>query len=424
MSRLVSWATGHPVDLAVFRIVVCITVLLSVDVWTAAQWAAATPQAPDGWVLASRLLPATVWAAQLATMVLAAAVALTLVGLFTQLSSVIAACAALWLLGVPQQSGQVMHTHHLVWFLALIAAGPSGDALSLDRWRRARSGEAAPGPSLAHGVPLRAAWLSVGLIFFFPGLWKALAGSAWLDGLPALVEWKWFQLGGAPSFTPSPQLLWWGGALAIAFELGFIGLIISSRTRLLGALLAVLFHLGVQLVLGIVFSSLWVCYAMFLPWAHWAAAKEDGAPTPKRRVLAPLLVGVLLLGAQLVTGVLGREDTWPVAAYPSFRYPAPQVIAWLEVEEVDSTGPQLTLSRLEGGAAQRRWGVMTQLLRDPSSERLRAFYLDWRGAIPPGVSELRYFVVTRRLGAPSAPIRKRLGAERDLMAPPVTDFRQ
>ena len=410
MKRVTAWATGHPVDLAVFRIVICAVVLLTTDVWSAARWAPVAVKPPDGWVFVSHLFPASPLAAQLATATLAIAVVLTLVGLFTQFSSIVAACSALWLLGIPQQSGQVMHTRHLAWFLAIVAVSPAGDALSIDRWLKSRRGVAAPGPSLAHGVPLRVAWLSVGLIFFFPGMWKALSGRAWLDSLPLLVEWKWFQLGGEPLLSLPPGVLWWGGLAAIAFELGFIITIFSARTRVIGAVLAIAFHQAIRLVMGIVFSSLWVCYAMFLPWADWAAAPEEGAPTPRSRAIAPLILGVLLLGGQLVTGFLGREDTWPVVSYPSFRFSAPEVIEWLEVEEIDASGPHLTLGKLEGGGEQRRWGVMTELLHRPNSERLRAFYGDWRGTIPPNVTELRFYRLRKRLGDPSAPERILLAA--------------
>ena len=387
MKRLVGWATGPPLDLALFRIVICSVVLLSADVWSAHRWS------PSTWPL-------------VLTAVVLLSTALTLVGFSTRVSSLVAALSTLWLLTLPQQSGQVMHTHHLVWFLALVAAGPSGDALSVEA-----RGRTPPAPSLAHGVPLRAAWLSVGLLYFFPGFWKAVDARAWLENLPALVEWKWFQLGSEPTLALSPELLRAGGVLAIAFELGFIVLVFSARTRVLAAALAVLFHLGIQLVMGIAFSSLWICLAMFLPWARWTRAPNDGVPTPNARAWPAAVLASILLGGQLVTGVLDREDTWPIAAYPSFRNPPPRVVDWLEVEEVDASGAHLTLSRLTGREEQRRWGVMTRLLARPEPVALRDFYRQWRGRIPLGVSELRFFRVRKRLGDASAPERTLLSSQ-------------
>lgn len=384
MNRLRDWATGHPVDLAAFRIAVSVVVLFSVDVWTAAGWAhAALPPVSEG------------LARGVTALVLLSAF-FTLIGLFTRISSLVATLSLGWLLSVPQQSGQVMHTHHLLWFFAILAAAPAGDAWSLDARRRP-----AEAPSLAHGVPVRVAWLSMGLIFFFPGVWKLNAGAAWLDGLPALVEWKWFQLADTPWVQLSPRVLWWGGVASIAFELSFVALIISRRTRLLAVALAFLFHQGIWLVMGIVFSSLWLCDVVFLPWARWLRVPSTGVKT--RAAWPSLALGVVLLGAQLFTGVTRRERSWPFACYPTFSDPAPRAISWLEVEEVSPRGTELVFSRgaLRGREAQRWWGVMAE--QPPG-----VFYRQWRGASPPDVSEVRYFRVTKQLGAGVPPVRERV----------------
>ncbi len=155
------WATGHPLDLAVFRITISAVVLMSADVWDAPKWAGAAVRAPVGWEFVSTLLPAAHDTALVALGLVVIFTSLTLLGVFTRVSSVIAALSLVWLLGVPQQSGVVLHTHHLAWFMALVASGPSGDALSVDAWRRKTS----VAPSLAHGLPVRAAWVSIGLIF-------------------------------------------------------------------------------------------------------------------------------------------------------------------------------------------------------------------------------------------------------------------
>lgn len=384
MNRLRDWATGHPVDLAAFRIAVSVVVLFSVDVWTAASWArAALPPVSEG-------------LARAATGLVLLSAFFTLIGLFTRVSSLVATLGLGWLLWIPQQSGQVMHTHHLLWFFAILAASPSGDAWSLD----ARRGPA-QAPSLAHGVPVRVAWLSMGLIFFFPGLWKLSAGTAWLDGLPALVEGKWFQLADTPWVQLPPRLLWWGGVASIAFELGFVALLFSRRTRLLGVALAFLFHQGIWLVMGIVFSSLWLCDVVFLPWASWLRVPAVGVKT--RAAWPSIALGVVLLGGQLFTGVTRRERSWPFACYPTFADPAPREISWLEVEEVSPRGTEMVFSReaLRGREAQRWWGVMVE-------QPPEVFYRQWRGTLPTDVSEVRYFRVTKRLGADMPPVRVRL----------------
>lgn len=71
------------------------------------------------------------------------------------------AVVGLFLWGIAQTIGSAMHIHHLLWlaFAALLAASPCGDALSLDSLIARRRGRpSSPEPSLAHGLPIRAAW--------------------------------------------------------------------------------------------------------------------------------------------------------------------------------------------------------------------------------------------------------------------------
>lgn len=381
-SRLETWLTGEPLDLALFRVTVSLVVLLSEDLWDARRWVGAAVRAPTGWAWAP-------WPSELAarvlTVVVVAATLATLVGLHTRVASAVSALGLAWLLGVPQLSGQVLHTHHLVWLSALVAAGPSGDALSWD----ARYKPPAKA-SVAHGLPLRAAWLTIGLLFFFPGLWKALEGRAWLEGLPALVAWKRFQLGLPALHLPS-GLLALGGVATIGFELSVGVLLLFRRTRPIAAVLALLFHLGVQVVLGIGFSSLWACYPVFGDWARWLG--RSTTPEPGwRRALPSLVVATPLLLAMVLTGALGLEQAWPVACYPRFVQPAPSRVDWVEIVELDDTGAGTQVFGLpQLRAHQRWWGLASQAARTGTNEAFRRLHRQWRpaGPLPPARYEIR-----------------------------------
>lgn len=385
-ARLAAWATGSPLDLAVFRVAVSVVVLGTVDVWDAHRWAAAAVAPPAGWGLVGALVPPTPTLALVMTGVVLVGALVTLVGFHTRVAAVVTALSLAWLLAVPQFSGQVLHSHHLVWFFALLAAGPSGDALALDARRAGR----VPGPSVAHGLPVRFAWLTIGLLFFFPGAWKLAAGSAWLEGLPALVAWKRFQLG-LPGDAPlSNGALQVGGALAVLLELTVLPLVLFRRTRVVAALGALGFHLGVQAVMGIGFSSLWACYVVFGDWARWLR-RDEPAQGAARSTRPTVLVGGALLAAMVVTGALGREDWWPVACYPTFRAPAPAVVRWVEIHEhgVRVFG----LPELRGGRGQRWWGLVMRVAQQPTRESLEQLHRQWRGGALPAGAE--YFVVTR-----------------------------
>ena len=205
----------------------------------------------------------------------------------------------------------------------------------------------------------------------------------------------------------SPRALWWGGVASIAFELSFVALIISSRTRVLAVFLAFLVHQAIWLLMGIVFSSLWLCDVMFLPWAKWLRAPIEGVRT--RAAWPQMGVGVVLLGAQLVTGFTRDERSWPVACYPTFTTPAPRTISWLEVEEVSPRGIELVFSRehLRGREAQRWWGLMVV-------QRPEVFYRQWRGPLPLDVSEVHYFQVSQQLGVELPQVRERISGSEKL----------
>jgi len=179
MERLISTAwsrvsralpTDAAINLAVFRIVVALLFLTTGEVRGAAAWATlpsslAVP--PRGWGWALALCPANLALARAAWIAVIAGAVLGAVGLFARVAFGALTVAALYLLALPLRSGLPYHYQHLVWFAALCAVSPCADALAVGRcWRRRT--QPPPPRSAAYGVPLRVAWLLVGVIFFFP----------------------------------------------------------------------------------------------------------------------------------------------------------------------------------------------------------------------------------------------------------------
>jgi hypothetical protein len=375
---------GSAVDLAVFRITVFTVVLLSGDVYEAPAWAATADAVRAeplglGW-LAPHLPLSSTWAwAALAVMVPSALLAV--LGLFTRVATVLAAASLTYVLAVPQLSGTVIHTHHLGWFAVLLAASPCGDALSVDAWLRARRGaRAAPGEAVAYGLPVRAAWVLIGLIFLFPGLWKWSVGLDWALGgtLRNHLYWKWAQYGG---WRPWLRVDEWPGAL----EAGGVAVMLFEPLVLVGVLVprlrpwtvgaALLFHAATAFVFRIHFSSLWLCYAVFVPWSRVFAraglgeriTPVDPAGPSRRWLPAAVASGVLVLGAS-VAGATGLQHGFPFACYPTFHTRAPARIPALELEaHVDG---RLVQWDLAAGASQREWGTLWHLALRPEPSRL------------------------------------------------------
>ncbi len=250
-----------------------------------------------------------------------------LLGLFSRTSAAIVVVLGMFPLAAPELYGKVNHAFlHVLWFAALLAASPSGDALSLDAVRRARKSAdkgimEEPRPSVAYSLPLRFAWILIGLIYFFPGFWKTwLGGYEWVagDAVKYIMHGKWFDLS---PWTPlfrvdkNPLVYRAGGLATLLFELGFIFLVFFRRTRLLAALGGLAFHLQTYAFMGISFYPLMACYVVFFDWRRifrWTGSRlfpeqmyvlYDGSCKPCRRTIATLQVFDVFGRIQYVNGM-------------------------------------------------------------------------------------------------------------------------
>ncbi len=368
-------------DLAALRIAVAAVVLTSPDVRAArlaATWSVDLRAVPWGLGWVAPALPGPEWLPLTATVLLMAATTLLLVGLWTRASATLATLSAVYLLALPQLVGTVRHTHHLVWFLALIACSPCGDAVSLDRHFRARRGEAVADDEATprYGVPLRLGFVVLGLVYFFPGLWKLVHGGwAWVasDQFIHQMHWKWAQMGRVPALRVDqwPLLCQVGAGLTVAFELGFLPLAVLTRWRIPLVLGCVAFHIAIEQVMLIPFQSLWLCALGLWPWTDvlrrvdgWLGrsrtlAKMLPSPAPTRATAwggALLVAGIGLAGA--------REQTagWPFACYPTFARMVGEAMPLLEVTRRGPEGQRAVVPlRLAGVDGQRHLGLQWQL---------------------------------------------------------------
>ncbi len=274
-------ATTSPINLAVFRMVLFAMLIQTVDI-PHMVWLSQLPTelrfAPSGLKSVLPLIPITPTTVTVAGMLFYVVCCMALVGLFTRISTVMALIIGLYVLGVPQFFGKIDHQHHLLWFLALLAVSRCGDALSIDAvfaaWRRADQGSTAPLlPARVYALPLRFAWLLLGVLYFFPGFWKFwTSGFDWAfsDNLKFRMYEKWMSLDGWQPFFAIDHypLLYKSAALGtIVFEMTFIAIIFFPRVRQLLALGGIMFHSMVYVFMHISFLVLVVFYVLFFNWA-------------------------------------------------------------------------------------------------------------------------------------------------------------
>jgi hypothetical protein len=261
-----------------------------------------------------------------------------ILGVYPRLAAAIVAVAFFYCEGVGQLFGKVNHSHHLVWTAAVLAASPLGDALSLERFRarRKQGGAAVPpaAPSIAYSRPIRLIWLIMGVVYFYPGFWKAItAGSAWIftANLQNRMFQKWSD---DPSFSPLfrvdhfPVLLALGAFGTLVFELGWIVFVIPRRTRWISIAMGLGFHNMTRMTMNIAFWPLQIMYASFVPWqrlfdrfsARRVATAAPSETTARAERLVPAMnwTGGIILGFALLYGAAHLDTAWPFACFPTF----------------------------------------------------------------------------------------------------------
>jgi len=276
-------AAGHPLNLAVFRIVLFWTLLqvprleelrwfaqlpaeFRVYPWGARWWLLTAVPLNDAWVTGAWIgFQVACW--------------LAVIGLWARPAAVLAAVIGMYVLGVPQFFGKVHHYHHLIWFAAILGVSRCADMLSVDAliaaWRRADQGRTEPSPpSPAYALPLRFVWLLMGLMYFFPGFWKWWTAGidwAWSDNLKLHLYAKWAEYN---SWVPSwridqyPLAYRLAGLGTILFELTFLWCMVFPRLRVGMAAGGLLFHQSTGAFMKISFTWLQACYVSFVNWAR------------------------------------------------------------------------------------------------------------------------------------------------------------
>jgi predicted DCC family thiol-disulfide oxidoreductase YuxK len=272
-----------PLNLAIFRVAVFVGVLSQVHP-SETIWFGKVPHelqmAPFGVAWLLPYLPVSKSLMTIAVVLLIAACVTGILGLFTRTSAVLALIGSFYVLGVPEFYGTVEHYHHLLWFLAILAVSRSGDALSVDAilkiWKRAEKGSATlPPASIVYSLPLRFACLLLGVIYFFPGLWKIrICGFDWAfsENLRYQMYARWMELDGLTPFFRLDLHPWLYKSVALGtlvFELSFIFVIFFPRLRIVLALVGLGFHFGSGLYMRIPFFDLWICYVALFDVSGW-----------------------------------------------------------------------------------------------------------------------------------------------------------
>ncbi len=244
--------------------------------------------------------------------VLRALVAITIVtgvafvaGAGYRVTGPIFAMLLLFVTGYRNSFGQIFHTENLmVIHVMVLTLAPAADAVSLDAWRRGQT--RTPEPDGRYGWAIQLMCLLTVLTYFISGQTKLRnAGLEWVttDSLRNFIAYdnlRKAELGDTYSFIGAALVAhgWLFkplAAFALAVELGAPLAMLGGRVAKLWALSAWLFHVGVLVVMAILFpySLAGVAFAPFFPVEQlWRPMKRLLRYLPEmRHVRVPSLRG-------------------------------------------------------------------------------------------------------------------------------------
>ena len=377
----------HPVNLAIFRIVLFGALLGYVDLQQGIEFSrfpADLRVAPPGlsWLLG--ILPIDPMLITVASYVFIIVCLCGLLGFYSRTSAALAVIVGFYVLGLPQFFGKIDHYHHLLWFAAILATSPCGDVLSIDAVLASRKnkGNVASEKSAAYALPLRFIMLLLGILYFFAGVWKfVIGGIGWATGetMRNILYAQWFRLDWIPQFRIDkyPLLYHSAGIGVVVFELAFIFAILFPKQRKYAVIAGLLFHVSVYLFAHINFWTLALCYVIFIDFEPlYLRMKRPGSETAslnrkleiENRKLKPVfIVGITLLSINTLCGIT-LFDSWPFAVYPTFAAVEEQFTQSLTAVIVNPDGTTTEIIPYQERALQaaihpsRLIGLFTQVL--------------------------------------------------------------
>lgn len=415
-----------PLDLAVIRIVL-MAWLMQTSVSQALVFAQLDPALvypPTGWGRLAVMFPRNQHLIHGAYVVFLVSVVLAVIGLWTRVSVPLAAAGAFYLMTIPQLFGKINHGHHLILFAILLAFSPCGDALSVDALLRRRKGTAIPflQRSTKYAAPLNAMIALMGIIYFFPGVWKvARNGLHWFSSsnMQNIIATKLLE--GKPNALQSwvlhqPALLLLASMGTILFEVGWIFFALNKRSRPFLVVCGLAFHNTTGFLMNIFFAHLQICYVVLVDWGQvycWLApglgraVKKDGAaPRPLApRVSLPFkAVAGVIIAAMVIAGMLHAQAGWPIACYPTFDTSDSATLREVSLEATATNGEiyhqKLSFDPLLQQQFQAyNWQGMVNLITLPgkavSEPRVRALVQLWQTAYHhPGIYTAQVYVDT------------------------------
>ena len=336
---------GHPINLAIFRIVISAwTLYYLCDSYI--PLLSAVPSElhifPYGWGRIAQYID--LFNAQtivtIQTIAIVACVC-SLIGICSRTSCIVMGIASIYVLGLYNFFGKVDHgAFHLIPAALLLGVTRCGDAFSVDNlFKKSSSGE-----SIAYKLPLQFFMLHLGIYYFFSGFHKFVSVSDWWtwafsDNPKILLYQKWFAGDFYPAFRMDqfPLLLQWSMFAVLLWEIAFVFILFIPKLRIALVSFGVVFHSAVLVLMRINFFALMSSYVAVIDWFRMGKKQNRTRHHHRSGVTAVTIVGSLLLTISLYTNIF-KINTWPVGIYPIFEGGRTYFMPILEVYIEDRQG--------------------------------------------------------------------------------------
>lgn len=208
--------------------------------------------------------------------------ALSCIGLFTQLSTVVSFAFGTYLFGLANCYGKIHHADQLLlWAFLVMTFSRCGDAWSVDAWIHKSNAKTAaeagdPEPSAEYTWPVHLIWVISAMVYVEAGASKLRhSGIAWVTtptmqyyllqahyhifDLEPLTRWGFF-------FAHWQWLSSMLAAVSLTFEIGIVIALFSKKSRWILVPGVAAMQIGIALFMGPNFYQMILCQALWIPW--------------------------------------------------------------------------------------------------------------------------------------------------------------
>jgi len=351
--------------------------------------------------------------------------AMVVIGFRTRIFLLLNAVICFYIFATPNFFGKLWHEQLVIWITWFFALSRCYDVFSLDAQR-----SKTPITSRSdYAYPVRLIWLQLGVIYFWAGFYKLWeSGFDWALGSSMInqVQLEWFQnYDAVPSIRIDqwPQLLHFGGLMAILFELSFLFLLFRPRLRAFAALGGLAMHnlIGWFMYISF-FHTIQVFYLSFVNFNRFFVKKVTTPNVVMQQYSKPALyLGLFILSMNFLFGMFSI-DSYPFSAYPKYAVLIPDTVRYIQWEGWTATDEMMDAHEIgkANGFLWESYGWLEHnLIRDHENglevkQRTHAYWNIWRSHNPQLVA--CDSIVATIMERPVAPEGKNRITERGVLA--------